>query len=340
MNKEEIIQELDWTPEELKSLIKKKKEKANSLLLRLINDNNEQGALFLVFDKIFKDNASLFPTKNTPALLIEVNAEMHNNNYTPLMLAIKKSMTQLVKESFLNPDIKYKLNLDRKNNKELYENLAQAKDPDLYDFLESMKENKVEMLSDTLYYALGFGNLVLIKHLINKKINNEYHPVNFGRAILGYDSVDSYNEDRWEKLYEFTNYFANIENLTDNTYINEESKEIFFNNRLLLRIVLKNDDRNLQLYKEVISEEQFKKDIVTMLNAQQDQIEKNETRITSGIKWLLMNIEDINITTQENIKKNLQLNTDLTQFYNKVILNNKLKNSLELKQTKNISRKI
>lgn len=339
MNKEEILKELELTPEEIKELIKKQKNKANNLLLRLINENNEVGAMFLVFDQAFKQD--ILPIKNPPEVLIEVNADMHYNNYTPLMLAIKNSMVTLVKDSFLSPDIKHKLNLNRKNNKELYENLAQCTKTELYDFLEDRKENKEEMLSDTLYYALGFGNLNMIKHLINKKVNGVYQPVNFGRAILGYDSNDTYNDDdRWDKLYEYANYFANIEKYTNNTYINEESKEIFFNSRLLLRIILKNDDRNLQLYKETISEEQFKKDIVSMLNAQQDQIEKNESRIVEGIKWLLMNNEQLDLSTQKSIKKCLKINNDLLQIYDKVILNKKLNNALGIKEIKTQTNKI
>lgn len=340
MNKEDILKELALTPEELKKLMDQQKNKANNLLLKLINQDNEQGAMFLVFDQVFKQNRSEIPNKNPPELLIEVNADMHHNNYTPLILAIKKSMVNLVKESFLNPDIKHKLNINRKNNKELYENLAQCTKPELYDFLESMKNNKEEMLSDTLYYALGFGNLEMIKHLINKKVNNVYQPVNFSRAIVGYESTDTYKEDRWDKLYEYTNYFANIEKQTDNNYVNEQSKEIFFNSRLLLRIILKHDEKNLQLYQHVIAPEQLKKDIINMLNAQQDQIEKDESRIVEGIKWLLLNIQTENLPNQTSVQECLKVNAQLSQFYDKVLLNNKLNNTLEIKEIKTKTQKI
>ena len=158
-----------------------RKRKNQILLLELIAQKDEEGALILLFDKT-----------------LEVNAEIHNQDYIPLNCAIKNGLIKLVKESYTHPEIKDKLNINRKNNKAFNESLvlAQSNSIELYEFFEEMKIDKLELINDTLFYALGFGKIKLIKHLINKRVNGEYAPINFQRAIIGYDSVDYDNKER------------------------------------------------------------------------------------------------------------------------------------------------
>lgn len=312
MNKSEIEKKLSWTPDEMKVLQKKKKIKAQNLLLNLINKGDEEAALILVFDKT-----------------LEVNADMHNMDYNPLYLAISKGFINLVKESFLHPSIKHKLNLDKKDNKLLYQKLAQSDNPELYDFIEKLNEKKLTMLSDTLFNALGFGNLKLIKHLVNKMVDGQYCYVNLERAIIGYHYD---RKGKMEKLSEYTDYFANIENETKNTYIKSDSKEIFFNYNMLVNILLKQDDASFLNYQSVISEEQMKKDIVTILRRKGEEF-PNDQSLTDGIKWFFIKNITIDFDSSQTFQLYMQKNEELNDFYSKIRLNHKINNNLPIKNT-------
>lgn len=314
MNKEELAKALDWTEDDLEELKQMKIKKANTLLLQLINSEDEDAAFILLFDKT-----------------LEINAQIYNDYYTPLLLAIKKGMSKLVIEAFTNLDMPHMFNINRKD---LYENLAKSGSLKLYDFFESLTKNKKALLSSTLFYALGDGKLELIKHLINKKIDEQYYPVNLKNGIYGYSLCSDTDVDT------YIEYFANLENYTENTYINEHSKKVFFCNSLLLRISTRYDINALELYKEIISPEQFIQDVEYLINEQTNQIKENKKRIVSAIKWLLVNSLNIDLTTNPFIRKGLEENVELIKFYDKIVLNKKLNISLEEKNNKNKTNKI
>lgn len=308
MKKSEIEKQLDWTPKELKDLQKKKKSKANNLLLTLINQKDEEGALLLVFDKS-----------------LEVNADIHNMDYNPLYLAIKKGMTNLVKEAFLNSTLKHKLNLD-KDNKRLHESLAYSNSREMYDFIESINPKKSEMLIDTIYYTLGLGNLDLIKHLLNKKIEGQEVPITFSRAIIGYGNISS-KENSFKELSEYTSFFANIENETNNAYITSSSKELFFTPDLLLKIMWKKDEASLTNYLNVVNEDFLKKDMVSVFKKREENF-SNEKDLKDGIKWFLLKNSHIDFATNNTFNLKLRNDDDLNDFYEKIKLNKKLEDNL------------
>lgn len=315
MNKQQITQELEWTPDEMKEWLKKKKEKANTLLHKLIYKGDEEGVLLLLFDKT-----------------LEVNAEIHSQDYTPLNLAIKKGLMNIIKACYQNPESKF-LNINRKNNKNFYENLAESNSPEIYDFFEKMKHDKTEMLSDVLFYALGYGQLKMIKHLINKKINDQYVPVDLKRAIIGYSSVDKYNEERIKNLFEYTSFFADIENQTQNIYINEKSKEIFFNSELLNKIILKQDEESFDLYKKIVSKEQMIKDIASICRNNDDDITDEQEKIIEGLKWFFLKEPDIDFAENKTIALGLSRSQTLEEYYKKIELKRNLNEKLPIKDS-------
>lgn len=322
MKKEQIIQELDWTPEEMKEWLKKKKEKANVLLHKLIYKGDEEGVLLLLFDKT-----------------LEVNADIHYQDYTPLNLAIKKGLINVIKEIYQKSENKL-LNINRKNNKNFYESLAESNSPEIYDFFENMKHDKTEMLSDVLFYALGFGQLNLIKHLINKKVNDQYVPVDLKRAILGYASVDKYNEERMKNLLEYTSFFSEIENQTQNNYIDEKSKEIFFNSDLLNKIILKQDENSLDLYRKIITTEQLIKDVASIFRSNDDEITDGQENILEGLKWFFLKEPEIDFKENKTISLGLSRNKTLEEYYQKLELMRNLNNKLPTKNSEDKKLKI
>lgn len=315
MNKSEIEKFLSLTPEEIRMLQKKKKMKAQNLLLKLINEYDEKAALMLVFDKT-----------------LEINADMHNMDYNPLYLAIRNGLTNLVKESFFHPSIKHKLNLDKKDNKLLYQSLGQSDNPMLYDFFENMNDKKLTMLSDTIYHALELGKLKLIKHLVNKIVDGQYCYINLERAIIGYTNIGSGEDGKMGKLEEYTNYFANIEKNTQNTYIQKDSKEVFFNYHLLANIIMNQDEESLVNYQNVVSEVALKKDIVTILRRKGEEFPNNQS-LTDGIKWFFIKNITIDFDSIYSFKLYIQKNEELNNFYDKIRLNQKISNNLPSKNT-------
>lgn len=314
MNKEQITKELEWNPDEMKEWLKKKKEKANTLLIKLIYRGDEEGVLLLLFDKT-----------------LEVNADIHAQDYTPLNLAIKKGLMKVIKACYENPESKF-LNINRKNNKSFYESLAESDSPEIYDFFEEMKYDKTEMLSDVLFYALGFGQLKMIKHLINKKVNAQYVPIDLKRAIIGYSSVDRYNEERMQNLYEYTSFFAEIENHTQNNYVTKQSKEIFFNSDLLHKIMLKQDEESFELYKKIISKEQMIKDIASIFRNNDDEITDEQENIIEGLKWFFLKEPHIDFKENKTIELGLSRSKTLQEYYQKIELNRNLNEKLPLKE--------
>lgn len=318
MNTKEITEALDWTEEEYKELLEKKKKKANALLYRLIHKQDEEGALLLLFDKT-----------------LEVNADIHQQDYSPLNVAIKTGLLKLIKECYQNPLSKYKLNINRKNNKNFYESLAQSNNVEIYEFFEEMKKDKIEMLASTLFYALGSGKLNLIKYLINKKIDNESVPVDFQRAIMGY----FYGNMEDKNLYEYTSFFANIEKNTDNSYINEESKKIFFNSNLLDYIIRKQDEESLDLYKSIISSNQMIKDLASVLRKNDEQITDNESRIIDGLKWFLTKEAHLDFKDNKTIELGFSRSKELQEYYQRIVMNKKFNEQFPSKEDNQLSEK-
>lgn len=321
MKKSEIENKLSWTPKELKDLQKKQKSKANDLLVNLISQKDEEGVLLLVLDKS-----------------LEVNADVHYMEYNPLYMAIQEGMTAVVKEFFLNPSLKKKLNLN-KDNKKLYESLGYSNSKEIYDFIESISPKKLEMLMDSMFYALGFGNLELIKHLLNKKIEGQEVPIAFARAITGYSQLAApfvEKNNNYEKLFEYTSFFANIENETNNGYITKSSKEFFFTPELLIKIIWKKDDGSIINYLKVVSEDFLIKDMVSVLKKREDAF-INEQELKDGIKWFLLKNSHIVFDTNDTFNLKLKNDKDLNDFYEKIKLNRKLSDNLP---EKSISEKI
>lgn len=203
-----------------------------------------------------------------------------------------------------------------------------------------MKVDKLELLNDTLFYALGYGKLNLIKHLINKTVNSEYAPINFQRAIIGYNFVNKYNKERLKDYFQYTSYFANIERETKNSYINEKSKEIFFNSDLLLKLIYTKDIDPLNLYKKIISEEQIVKDIATIVRNNDDNITDNNQQLIEGLKWFFLESMETDFSKNKTIILGASRNRDLEIYLEKIKLHEKMDNEFPLKNTANKKHKI